>query len=198
VAVWRQQVFSLFVQEICWSSCYKEFVLRWSLLYVDPNSIRRLTTERSEAHRRYGSLLPSIYTPCKPPARVRSHHKITHGVCKHTPDIVKFCWLAPVVFTSRCWRGFSTLKSCVSVLWFPFRSSLLPIAFVTWALEGRNGMRRPLYLRMCGLWKLTRPRTSRPHGHMVQFEELWTQPQDVHLIDDIEDDITWSLSASGQ
>jgi hypothetical protein len=31
---------------------------------------------------------------------------------------VKFSWLAPVVFTSLCWRGFSTLKSCVSVLWF--------------------------------------------------------------------------------
>jgi hypothetical protein len=44
---------------------------------------------------------------------------------------VKFCWLAPVVFTSLCWRGFFTLKSCVSVLWFLFRSSLLPIAFVT-------------------------------------------------------------------
>jgi hypothetical protein len=34
----------------------------------------------------------------------------------NTPDIVNFCWLAPVVFTSLCWRGFSTLKSCVSVL----------------------------------------------------------------------------------
>jgi hypothetical protein len=31
----------------------------------------------------------------------------------NTPDIVKFCWLAPVVFTSLCWRGFSMLKSCV-------------------------------------------------------------------------------------
>jgi hypothetical protein len=52
-----------------------------SMLYIDLNSIRRLTTERSEARRReawveakriarYGSLLPPIYTPCKPPARV--------------------------------------------------------------------------------------------------------------------------------
>jgi hypothetical protein len=89
---------------MCFHRLWEELVL-----YVDPNSIRRLTTERSEARRReawavadspprYGSLLPPIYTPCKPPARVSSHHKITHGVCKHTPDIVKFCWLAPVVF----------------------------------------------------------------------------------------------------
>jgi hypothetical protein len=33
---------------------------------------------------RYGSLLPPIYTPCKPPTRVESHHKITLGVCKHS------------------------------------------------------------------------------------------------------------------
>jgi hypothetical protein len=26
----------------------------------------------------------------------------------NTPDIVKFCWLASVIFTSLCWRGFST------------------------------------------------------------------------------------------
>jgi hypothetical protein len=32
---------------------------------------------------RYGSLSPPIYISCKPPARVESHHKITHGVCKH-------------------------------------------------------------------------------------------------------------------
>jgi hypothetical protein len=31
----------------------------------------------------------------------------------NTPDIVKFCWLAPVVFTSLCWREFSTLKSYI-------------------------------------------------------------------------------------
>jgi hypothetical protein len=31
----------------------------------------------------------------------------------NTPDIVKFCGLAPVGFTSLCWRGVSTLKSCV-------------------------------------------------------------------------------------
>jgi hypothetical protein len=33
---------------------------------------------------RYGSLLPSIYTPCKPPARVDRIIRVTHGVCKHS------------------------------------------------------------------------------------------------------------------
>jgi hypothetical protein len=37
-----------------------------------------------------------------------------------------------MVFNSLCWRGFSTLKSCVPVCCdFFFRSSLLPIAFIT-------------------------------------------------------------------
>jgi hypothetical protein len=46
--------------------------------------------ERSEVRRRealqilYGSLLPYIYTPCKPPARVDRIIRVTHGVCKHS------------------------------------------------------------------------------------------------------------------
>jgi hypothetical protein len=61
------------------------------MLYVDPNSIRRLTTEQSEARRRersedlrYGSLPPPIYITCKPPARVYRIIRVTHGVCKHS------------------------------------------------------------------------------------------------------------------
>jgi hypothetical protein len=33
---------------------------------------------------RYGSLLPPIYTPCKPPARVDCIIRVTHDVCKHS------------------------------------------------------------------------------------------------------------------
>jgi hypothetical protein len=33
---------------------------------------------------RYGSLLPPIYTPCKPPARVDRIIRVTHGICKHS------------------------------------------------------------------------------------------------------------------
>jgi hypothetical protein len=34
--------------------------------------------------------------------------------------------------------------------------------------------------------------------HLVQFVELWVQLQDVHLNEEIHDEITWKLSASGK
>jgi hypothetical protein len=36
------------------------------------------------------------------------------------------------------------------------------------------------------------------YEHVVQFVELWTQLQGIHLIDDIEDNITWTLTANGK
>jgi hypothetical protein len=134
----KTQTIFILVYKLCDSIFYNDTILLYNkttclvlgffslnMFYVDPNSIKRLTTKRSEARRCDQTLadcLQGVYI---------GGSNDPYGVCKHTPDIVKFCWLAPVVFISLCWRGFSMLKSCVSVLWFLFRSSLLPIAFIT-------------------------------------------------------------------
>jgi hypothetical protein len=56
----------------------------------------------------------------------------------NTFDIVKFCWLAPVVFTSLCWRGFSTLKSYVlAVIFFLFFVIAYRVHYTTAAEEWR-------------------------------------------------------------
>jgi hypothetical protein len=40
--------------------------------------------------------------------------------------------------------------------------------------------------------------TGFTYDHIVQYVELWTQLQGIHLAEDITDDITWTLLASGQ
>jgi hypothetical protein len=40
--------------------------------------------------------------------------------------------------------------------------------------------------------------TNFTFDHLVQFVELWTQLQSIHLNEDIEDNISWTLSLSGQ
>jgi hypothetical protein len=60
----------------------------WSLLYYDPNFIRRLATRRWKAHYTwYGSSSSPIYTSCKPSAKVYS---ITSTIARALPRLNKY------------------------------------------------------------------------------------------------------------
>jgi hypothetical protein len=89
---------------------------------------------------RYGSLLPPIYTPCKPPARKKNRIiRVTHGVCKHSRYSEDFLARARGFYLSLLERVFHVKILCLRAV-ISFRSSLLPIAFVT------SGIRAPGFL----------------------------------------------------
>jgi hypothetical protein len=113
---------------ICWSKFYKVKANFW---WAERGPSPEAWAEWSgDSPLRYGSLLPPIYTPCKPPARVNRIIKVTHNVCKHSRYSEVLLVGARGFYLSLLERVFHVKILC-SPPWFLFRSSLLPIAFIT-------------------------------------------------------------------
>jgi hypothetical protein len=91
-----------FVLVICWSKFYKVKANFWQRSEARRRRLGPTGAARVESHHilivvtaygsrggittqaattKYESLSSPIYTPCKPPSIVESHHKITHDVC---------------------------------------------------------------------------------------------------------------------